>query len=451
MIPPTGIMHTLDAPQSHANSDSEHAPISHCPDEILAEIFSYGDPLYSPWMLPSSVIVSHVSRRWRHIALSYSVLWTRIWNRSGHVQSEEEFSYPLDLLDLHLELSRPRLLDIRCNIDSAEFFERILANVDRLSSLTIRAYIDEEYYGHDDEFDPRPFFRQFTPLHAPNLRHLDINMGRHTRSRRISIFKGGCPLLSSLNFAGDTFSVCRLPASTFESITVLNLSRGCTDDEEGSIGTAQKVVARMLSLKELIIDIARFNFWDARAAVTVPSLETLDIRGIRQRHDLYTRLVLVCTCIMTPALKCLKFRNACPEELDRFAMWLKTQLDNGRDPFPRIRALHLHGAEPTPALVRVFPSITHAVVAVQTATFHLSSLTASLERLPGETRAPWPCLRSLVLKSYHPTEEDRLSDLVAARIAAECPLQRLVVRWDRHTANFGELSDRASEHTSLTG
>ncbi|KII86146.1 hypothetical protein PLICRDRAFT_700274 [Plicaturopsis crispa FD-325 SS-3] len=234
----------------------------------------------------------------------------------------------------------------------------------------------------------------------------------------------------------------------------------------------------MLSLKKLIIDIARFNFWDARSAVTVPSLETLDIRGIRQRHDLYTRLVLVCTCIMTPALECLKFRNACPEELDRFAMWLKTQLDNGRDPFPRIRALHLHGAEPTAALVRVFPSITHAVVAVQTATFHLSSLTASLERLPGETRAPWPCLRFLVLnlKSYHPTEEDRLSDLVAARIAAECPLKRLVVRWDRQylpsgadlgwlqqqvhlelyhlprvvsSADFGDLSDCASEQSHI--
>ncbi|KII86147.1 hypothetical protein PLICRDRAFT_279278 [Plicaturopsis crispa FD-325 SS-3] len=204
MISTTIVMHMSDTPRCHANS--EHTSILHCPDEVLLEIFSYGDPSYSLWRLPSAIIISHVSRRWRRIALSYSVLWTRIWNRSGYVQSEEEFSYPLDLLDTHLERSRPRLLDIRCNIDSTEFFERILANVDRLSSLTIRAYVDEEYYGNDDKFDPRPFFRQFTQLHAPNLRHLDINVGRHTRSRRISIFKGSCPLLSSLNFAGDTFS-----------------------------------------------------------------------------------------------------------------------------------------------------------------------------------------------------------------------------------------------------
>ncbi|KII92530.1 hypothetical protein PLICRDRAFT_102822, partial [Plicaturopsis crispa FD-325 SS-3] len=55
------------------------APVSRLPTEVLAKIFWHGDPAYkTQGPLPAQVIVSHVSRHWRQVAIDTPMLWTRI-------------------------------------------------------------------------------------------------------------------------------------------------------------------------------------------------------------------------------------------------------------------------------------------------------------------------------------------------------------------------------------
>ncbi|KII88240.1 hypothetical protein PLICRDRAFT_110549, partial [Plicaturopsis crispa FD-325 SS-3] len=60
------------------NLINSRAPISRLPDELLLAIYTYGDPTYAPSSLPSHVVASHVSQRWRRVILGSPTLWTRI-------------------------------------------------------------------------------------------------------------------------------------------------------------------------------------------------------------------------------------------------------------------------------------------------------------------------------------------------------------------------------------
>ncbi|KII90623.1 hypothetical protein PLICRDRAFT_106062, partial [Plicaturopsis crispa FD-325 SS-3] len=98
------------------NLVNQRAPISRLPNETLVDILAYGDPSWggkdSYWwpssglILPSHVIASHVSQRWRDLVLCTPLLWTCIWFR------HERLVYPPGLLDAHIERSRACFLRI---------------------------------------------------------------------------------------------------------------------------------------------------------------------------------------------------------------------------------------------------------------------------------------------------------------------------------------------------
>ena len=79
---------------------------------MLAEIFVEGLEIWSldidEEKAPFEVMVSHVSCRWREVAINLAALWSTIYVAAYQ---------PLDMLEAYLVRSKRRLLDIDVQID----------------------------------------------------------------------------------------------------------------------------------------------------------------------------------------------------------------------------------------------------------------------------------------------------------------------------------------------
>ncbi|KII92525.1 hypothetical protein PLICRDRAFT_475265 [Plicaturopsis crispa FD-325 SS-3] len=85
--------------------------------------------------LPSTVTASHVSRHWRRVVLNSPILWTCIQSRP--LNSPHMTSYPLALLDAHLERSRTCLLDIQYDVSMEAHLDKLVSSVHRWRSFTL--------------------------------------------------------------------------------------------------------------------------------------------------------------------------------------------------------------------------------------------------------------------------------------------------------------------------
>ncbi|KII92535.1 hypothetical protein PLICRDRAFT_37302 [Plicaturopsis crispa FD-325 SS-3] len=413
-----------------ANLVNRRTSISRLPDELLAEIFSHGEPAYTQRGLPSQVTVSHVSQHWRQVAIGTPMLWTRICI-VGHQPVEYVRYYPLGLLDVHLDRSRSCLLHIRCDIDSDAFFRKIIAHAHRWSSFAIA-----HRYAYSDMLSR--LLRQLIDLRAPNLRHLAIE--GVPSALPTAIFTGGVPLLSSLTLSGFMLSECRIPGICHR-LTVLNFvgpSYGVR-----TLALIQSVLTETSSLEELGICEFRMDVEVQLAdPVELPTLRKLDIGFIDMHSDDY--VTCICSALVMPALECLKLREADRDQVLHFTRYLRSPQALR---YPRLQTLILDNTVVTPELVYALPNIRHAVVISQCRDGWNMSLEESLEPVPGAPR-PWPYLRSLVLDDTNPMKF-RLYYIVAARIDAGIPLSAVKLKWDRQYLPGAEVLYWLQQHVRL--
>ncbi|KII84571.1 hypothetical protein PLICRDRAFT_45946 [Plicaturopsis crispa FD-325 SS-3] len=408
------VQYTLGSVRSRIGSLlNRGTPVLQLPDEILGQIFAYGDPTYTKDSLPSHVLASHVSQRWRHLILHDPSLWTHI-ARQPHTPG-----YPLGLLHAHLTRSLTLPLHISCGEESDAAFTALAAHAHRWASF------------EDTELDvvhSRVLLR-LAGLCVPVLRSLVLWVAAAPGMP-------SAPALESLTIAGAMLAHVRI---SFASLTVLRIVAG------GTLGAIQDALAGLPALQTLKFgDFGSFADRREGGPVDVPSLTTLEIGWAMSCGA--DELPVLFSAIRTPRLETLVLRHVDGAQVAPLEAWLHP----GR--FPCLRSLTLQEVPATPRLIRAFPGVEHVVVYANPYTDCCSVLETWLEPIAGEGEDsdPWPMLKSISIKTqYHQLSCDP-SNIVASRIAAGRPLEKVsmdarilveedTVRWLKRRVQFEKL------------
>ncbi|TDL21228.1 hypothetical protein BD410DRAFT_308913 [Rickenella mellea] len=207
--------------------------IARLPDEIVAQVFEMGHLDYNRENFKVALRVSHVSRRFRDIALRTPLLWTRIasWYSNSQVEA-------------FLTRSRQRGLDLRVGscVGLQLFFLRLMPHSNRISEIHVEISVSN--------------FRELSIPDFPNLQVLEY-------------------------YGNDGITESTKPAvSSFPSLTCL-LVRGQLDldlplpqlshvvvrfDMAGAICEAlATALRRMSNLRELHVDVSTFAYANIRS------------------------------------------------------------------------------------------------------------------------------------------------------------------------------------------
>jgi F-box-like len=207
---------------SDTENINSNAGTSNLPKEILSNIFEAG--LHAQLALghldlPFEILVSHVSRRWRAVALQTPGLWSYI--------CLSPYRSTIDLLDIYIERSRGFLLDINFRMNpmfhlheeisqtfSANFLQQLAILIPhavrwRQLSVSLHSQIAED-------------LSVLADVCAPALQSLSLEVLGHTASiatHSFPLFGGGAPMLSSVELNEYCVSL-RLPLSSVTSLVL---------------------------------------------------------------------------------------------------------------------------------------------------------------------------------------------------------------------------------------
>ncbi|KII89563.1 hypothetical protein PLICRDRAFT_53943 [Plicaturopsis crispa FD-325 SS-3] len=305
------------------------------PDEILAEIFMHGPPEWSLGSLPFQVTVSHVSRRWRAVALQFPQLWSRI--HLADLQEAEGPKYHKELLLAHIARSAECSLSIvwrglvRNNLD----FAKLTALAHRWTSFTGHGQLAHYAYHLAD-------------WSAPNLRHfaiIDKKTSRHA-SHSYVLFEDGLPDLSSLVL--DGFGCLRF----YQQNPLRSLKHLCISDQEPDSNTLEGSIVGVLGILATARSLTTFSLRCALGSngqlfpfpttpIDLPLLTHLSLHisdpycSEQQQHYLSPILI----ALTAPSLAHLTIREARYSDVLHLG---RTLLDN--DPagrYPSLRTLSL--------------------------------------------------------------------------------------------------------------
>jgi len=258
------------------------------------------------------VVLSHVCRYWRSIALDMPTLWTRYRYHSY-------IFYPpgpsLHRLEAYLERSGDRLLDLRFDFRIAQgnhydcgsrlqMIAKIVSHVKRWRRISI---ITDKNTPILDLLD------NFKKVRAPNLEHMAMRMGGYgATSRQIQnlqpvIFKGGAPKLSSIT--ADYLN--HLILSPLSNITTLRI-------EQPKLQTKWELISPEAFISILLIPSLRnlSLVGDIGVLVYVEDFEgtifMLNLKHLRVADCWSMSMIL--PYLRAPQLETLIIRNWLPEE-----------------------------------------------------------------------------------------------------------------------------------------
>lgn len=312
--------------------------MSTLPDELLALIFIAGhiqSRLYAP---PFALFCSHVSRKWRAIALQTSSLWTTIV-----LQLSLHPSF-LDLLltrshtsplDLYIDL-RPHTptLPLARGLMKMRVFKKlyqILPFVARWRTLSVFTDADQ---------DTLDFLCYIMHLRAPLLSRLEILVERHTRSEfpRTAVthlFSQGAGSLSSISLEGLGLRAAYPPLANVKDLA-LDLS--CTSmtcaDFVRALGEMQVLTSlRIVNYNFDLPPLGEGSGDEPRVRFQSATLQHLSIVSLLSDEDYISRFwsILQFPSLLSITLTC---NNA--EDIPVFARYAA---------FPMLRALRLTNAE----------------------------------------------------------------------------------------------------------
>ena len=314
-----------------ALSDMDPPALS-LPVEVTSLIFRYltgrNDQLAIETNFPSSlnshrpkyvvlfmeVILSHVCRLWRSIALDLPALWTTY-------RYDSCIFYPpgpsLHRLETYLERSRSHLVDLKFDFRIAQgnshyncgsrlqMLAKIMAHVTRWRRVFIIA---------DKNTPILDLLDNFKKVSAPNLEHFSIRMGsygattRQVQDLQPVLFKGGAPKLSSV--AVDYLN--NLVLSPLSNITTLRIEQPklCTKWELlSSEAFINILLIPTLTNLSLVGDIGVLVYVeDFEGIIPMRSLKHLRLA------DSWS-MSMVLPYLRAPLLETLIIRNWFPEEL----------------------------------------------------------------------------------------------------------------------------------------
>ncbi|KAF8499382.1 hypothetical protein JB92DRAFT_2981994 [Gautieria morchelliformis] len=368
-----------------------NARTSNLPSEILSIIFEAGlhaqlTLLKKQWpqqcdQWPFEIVVSHVSRRWRNVALKTPRLWSYIFL--------DPCTSRMELLDICLEISSEQLLDIR-----------------------VRIPVYPKGNPQRQEFFRAQFRRQLTTLipHAARWRHLSITPQNHfiedlslltdvcapaleslsvgikdafdimNVTHSVPFFTGGAPVLSSVELYGYCIKLFRLPLASVTSLTL----HGCTLSQE----EAHVLFSPLHCLTHLYLQADQIHYTNL-PPIKLPSVISLYV------FLTYRDAIGVLNSLDIPAVKTFTvFQNS---NADIFAF-----VASLHQTYPSLRALQLLGTScgvspVTPMLdfIAPFPNIEEVSFDYEFPLVH--ALNAEFTEGP-----PWPHLHTMAVTAPKP-------------------------------------------------
>jgi len=186
------------------------------PDDVLAEAFRY---LVGGWRkgLPYLVRASHVSRRWRRVALSNPSLWSNIQLRPTSCSQK----YQTELIEQYLARSGASSLNIFIHMckdqDVGPAIHHLLPCINRWRRLVVES---------EDELAVQTFVRSLQDLAAPCLKDLEIDLDIIGEQNQLlwrgegRTLGGGVPSLNYLGTRGINMQYWLPPLSGVKSIYI---------------------------------------------------------------------------------------------------------------------------------------------------------------------------------------------------------------------------------------
>ncbi|KII84860.1 hypothetical protein PLICRDRAFT_179190 [Plicaturopsis crispa FD-325 SS-3] len=372
----------------------QRTQISDLPIELIRLVFLWARSVSwkasnaSP--LPSQVLLTHVSRQWRTIAINTASLWTSIdIHKAWHVKG---------ILDAHLARSEPHPLDISLRWDHV--VEKIAACSHRWNT----------FRGYFSGWSSLGLFVEH--IDAPRLKHLYLSAD-YPYDGGITI---AAPHLSHLELTGVPLSLILGPLPDLRTCTI------DTDDYYGPIDLVKlgSLFSSSPQLTELSIAYEALPFDLAAAGpVHIPSLTSLRLAA-HEDEDLQS----MCTALSVPALETLKLSGFDRGLLECFIDFIDTP-EHALQIYPILRSLYLIDTRLTMEVMAVLPHITHVILD----NADDECLTAlRIDRQPPRYRGPlWPHLHSITASSVRVTYDNDLRAVVTSRTAAGCPLHSVSI------------------------
>ncbi|KAF8801886.1 hypothetical protein BYT27DRAFT_7173682 [Phlegmacium glaucopus] len=264
-------------------------------------------------VLFKEVVLSHVCRHWRSIALDMPTLWT---NYRYHSYVFYPPGPSLHRLEAYLERSGRRLLDLKFDFriekgshhydcgSRLQMMAKIMSHVNRWRRVFIMT---------DKNTPILDLLDNFKKVHAPNLELFTLRTGSYnTTSRQIQdlqpvIFKGGAPKLSSITV--DYLN--HLVLSPLSNITTLRI-------EQPKLHTNLELISPQAFISILLIPtLTNLSLvGDIGVLVHVEDLEDtipmLNLKHLRLANSWSMSMIL--PYLRAPLLETLIIRNWLPDE-----------------------------------------------------------------------------------------------------------------------------------------
>lgn len=383
------------------------------------------------WGDPFEIVVSHVSRRWRYVAINLAALWSNIY--IVPFQS-------LKLLEIYLARSQQRLLDIAFSLDGygpatdqddsslTLSLTRLISHVERWRLISIHSCS----YRTIEEI-----VTAVRELSAPELVHFNISLWVNEHQSNLSspelafegsIFMGGAPCLSYFQCIAISIGSC-WPPLPLHALTHLRLDTCSFDDISHSAipltrNQFQQLLTSVPALTNLRLRGLIFEPEEGAEpwAIVLSQLVSLDFDF--DQNDQYTRNVM--SAISSPALTSIAFGNMPVEVVNAFVE--ATNISQYWPKYPTLTHLQFsdvylpHRIHLNSYFVDALPTITH--ISFRSCTFDVLAALAKADSR-AEGIVPWPNLRTVTINPFTDKWVQPLCDFIAARIGSGHPLESI--------------------------
>lgn len=333
-------------------------PIYALPNETLGAIFhKCRETITARKGSESSLVcVSHVSRRWRDVAVFSPFLWTRIHfgprlQSPGFIQAclDRSRNCPLDLTfqcdDIFSDVSKNEIN--RC-------IDMVAPHACRWRSLDLQF--------HDYNLLVNCLYG--LPVNAP-VKHLRVIL-EHEKPGLISIpYKNfGTDELLSIELRGISFEVLSLSASKLTDLTLMQTVNMMSPKYFTKL-LAEASFLTKLSIFGDVVSLGR-NAW---FSIHIPSLISLTLSP-----GSLTQFTNLCNALVTPALETLTLHHSMPEFIQAFT----ESLHRSSPKYPILRSLELRAVnqfpDATKSFLEEFPLITQLSLIAFDAKAHIPLL-----------------------------------------------------------------------------
>ncbi|KZP25990.1 hypothetical protein FIBSPDRAFT_949785 [Athelia psychrophila] len=267
------------------------APIGCLPEEVLAMVFEAGTHLEHETGLHFAVLVSHVTRSWRNIALATPRLWATI--RCRKTQFCEGEPYPeagVERTAAFLARSGSSPMDLHFSNflnGDLQFLQRFRNNWGRCQHLSIK-----------DVYDGLPLPEALTCLsrqQAPFLESFQFVLEDHSNSFfefEEPLFPSGVPHLKTAQLNGINIRTFHFCLGALQSVTSLSLIYDLGPDDDGDDYGYTTLRASLMALPSLIhLELQEWNSVEessSRRPLVLPTLQSL--RGYSDQMSVLTRI-----------------------------------------------------------------------------------------------------------------------------------------------------------------